>query len=76
MFDTFQETSETLTLNGEYENFMTTTIKTTAGCIPNKSRAKCSVPWESVAVRGKGDNVNEASLLNKRNIKNTKLQKT
>ena len=50
--DIFQETSEKHTLNDEYENF-NTHIEAAAKCILTKSRAKCRVLWDTIAVREK-----------------------
>ena len=63
--DTLQETSERHTLNDEYENCYYT-YRSSSWCIPTKPRAKCTILWESIAVRGGGG---KASLLNKRNKK-------
>ena len=40
-----------------------------AECMPTKPRAKCRVPWDSVAVMKKQDNMKKASLLNQINPK-------
>ena len=45
-FDSLQETSERLTLNDEYENFITTHIEVAAECILIKPRAKSRVQFE------------------------------
>ena len=50
-------------------------IEATAECITTKTRAKCRVPLESIAVREKQDNMKKESLLNKRNSTNTITQK-
>ena len=52
-FDTPWVTSEKYTLNDEYENFVLTYIEAALKCIPTKSRAKCRVPWEVIAIREK-----------------------
>ena len=44
-------------------------------CIPTKLRTKHRVPWETLAVRKKRDNVKTASLCNKRNPTNANAQK-
>ena len=38
-FDTLQETTETLTPNDEYENFVNVHLEAAAECIPTKQRA-------------------------------------
>ena len=43
------------TLNDEYEDFVTAHRKAAAECIPTKPRAKCSVPWEAIAITRKQD---------------------
>ena len=40
-----------------------------------KPKAKCTVPWETLAVRKKRDKVETASLCNKRNPTNANAQK-
>ena len=52
-FNTLQDTSERHTLNGEYENFVTTHIEEAAIYIPTKPKAKCRISWETIAVREK-----------------------
>ena len=50
------------------KNFVTTHTEATAGCITIKPKAKCTVPWESIAVREKRDNIfKKAFSFNKRN---------
>ena len=71
-FDTLQEISKTLTPNNKYENFINSHMETAAECIPTKSRAKHRVPWETLAVRKKQDNVKTATLWNIRNPTNAK----
>ena len=39
-FDALQKISEALTLNGEYENFVSAHMKVAAECIPTKLREK------------------------------------
>ena len=46
-FDAFQEISETLTLNDQYENFVSEDIEAAAECIPTKLRAKHRIPGET-----------------------------
>ena len=43
------------TLNDKYKNFVITNIEAAVKCIPTKARAKCRVPWESVAIWDKWD---------------------
>ena len=74
-FDRLQETSERHTPNDEYERFLTTHIETASKCVPSKGRLKCRVPWKSMAVREKRDNVQKTSILNKRNRTNANAQK-
>ena len=52
-FDTLEETSERLTPNDEYENFVTAHLEAATKCIPIKPRAKSRVPKESKAVQKK-----------------------
>ena len=61
-------------LNDEYENFVTTNVRTAAESIPTKPRAKCRILWGSIVVREKLDNMKEASLL-KRNSTNANVLK-
>ena len=63
--DILQKISERHTVNDEYENFVTTHIEAAAECLPTKLRAKCRVPWESLVVRKKQDNIKKVSLLSK-----------
>ena len=67
--------SETLTPNDKYENFVNAHIEVEAECIPTKLRAKHWVPWETLAVKKKRDDVKTASLYNKRNPTNANAQK-
>ena len=64
-FDTLQEISETLTLNDEYENFINVHMEVAAECIPTKLKAKNRVPWETLAVKKKRDDVKTGSLCRK-----------
>ena len=73
--NTLQEISETLTPNDKYENFINAHMEAAAECIPTKLRAKHWVLWETLAVKKKRDNVETASLCNKRNPTNTNTQK-
>ena len=50
-FDILQKTSERLTSNEKYENFITTHLEATAEWLSTKPRVKCWVPLESKAVR-------------------------
>ena len=69
--DTLHEISKTYTSNDEYKNFITAD-KAAAKCISTKPRAKCKVPWETIAIREKWYNMKKASLLNERNPTNAK----
>ena len=60
-FDTLKWVSEIHTLNEEYENFVSAHMEAVEECITNKARAKHKVPWETLAVRKKQDNVKIAS---------------
>ena len=51
----------------EYESFVNAHLKAGEECIPTKLRAKHRVPWETLAVCIKRDNMKTASLCNKRN---------
>ena len=50
-------------------------MKAAAECIPTKPRAKCKVPWKTLTVRKKCDNMKTAPLCNKRNPTNANIQK-
>ena len=52
-FDTHQDTSERHSSNEEYENFVTTHKEAAFECITTKPRAKCRIPWKSIAIREK-----------------------
>ena len=67
-FNTLQGISETQTSNDEYENFVTAHMEVAAECILTKPRAKCKVPWESIIVRKKQDNMKIASLIKKKQL--------
>ena len=75
IFDTLQKISETHTPNDKYENFITAHTGAAAECILIKPRARCRVPWESLVVRKKWENMKIASLLNKRNPTNASTPK-
>ena len=66
-FDTLQEISERHTPNDEYKNFITALIEMVAECTLTKSRAKCRVPRESIAVYKKKqwDDMKKEYLLHK-----------
>ena len=74
-FDAQQKISEIFTPNDEYENFVKAHVEVATECIPTKLRAKHRVPWETLAVKKKHDNVKTASLCNKRNPTNANAQK-
>ena len=74
-FDALQEISETLTPNDEYENFVNAHMEAAAKSIPTKLRAKHRVPWETLVVKKKRNNVKTASLFKKRNLTNDNVQK-
>ena len=63
-FFALQEISETLAPNDEYENFVHANMEAAVECILNKQRAKHRVPWETLTVRKKRDNVKTVSLCN------------
>ena len=69
--DTLQEIFDWHTPNNEYENFVTNNIKAAAECIQTKPKPKCRVRWETIAFKKKWENMQKASLLNKRNPTNT-----
>ena len=46
-FDAFQEVSETVTPNDEYENFVNAYIEAAVECILTKLRTKYRVSWET-----------------------------
>ena len=70
-----QETTETNTLNDEYENFVNAHLEAAEECIPTKQRTKSRVPWETLAVRKKHADVNTASKCNRKNPTNTNALK-
>ena len=74
-FDALQEISEIQTLNEEYENFVNTRIETELQCIPTKLSAKHRVPWKTLAIKKKRDDVKTASLCNRRKPTNANAQK-
>ena len=63
--------------NDEYENVVPVHMEAAAECIPTKAKAKCRVPWESLVVWEKRDNLKKASLLKKirRNSKCQRIEK-
>ena len=74
-FDTLQEIPETPTVNDEYENFVNAHLEAAELCIPTKQRAKPRVPWETLVVRKKHEDVKIGSLHNKRIPTNINTQK-
>ena len=74
-FHSLQEISETLTLNDEYENFVNAHVEAAVEWIQTKLRTKHRVPWKTLAVKKKRDDVKTASLCNKRNPTNSNAQK-
>ena len=66
-----QEISETL----NYENFVNDHTEAAAECIQTKPKAKHKLPWDTLGVRKKQDNVKTASLCSKRNSANVNAQK-
>ena len=74
-FDALQEISETLTPSDKYENFVNACMEAEAECIPTKLRAKHRVPWETLAVKKKQDNVKTAFQCNKKNPTNANTRK-
>ena len=52
--------SEAFTPNDEYENLVNAHMEIAAECIPAKLRPKHRVPWETLAVRKKRDNIKTA----------------
>ena len=61
-FDTLQKTFKRLIANDEFENIVTTDKEAAAECIPTKPRAKCSVLWESIALRVKEDSMKTTNV--------------
>ena len=51
--DTLLETFETFTSNDKYKNFVTTHIDVAGECIRTKTRDKCRVLLEAIAIREK-----------------------
>ena len=74
-FDALQEISKTLTPNDEYENFFNAHMKTVVECIPTKLRAKRWIPWETLTVQTKRDNVKTVYLYNKSHFPMPTLRK-
>ena len=56
-------------------NIVNARTEAAAECIPTKPRAKTNVPWETLAVRKKSEDVKTASLCNKRDPININAQK-
>ena len=73
--DVLKEISETLTPNDEYGKFVNAHRETTGECIPTKLRARHRVSRETLAVMKKRDDVETASLCNRRNPTNINAQK-
>ena len=69
-FDALQEKTETRIPNDEYENFVNAHLEVAAECIPTKQRAKPRVPWETLAVRKKREDMKTASKCNRKNSTN------
>ena len=64
------------TSNEEYKSFDHAYMEATAvECLPIKLRAKHRVPWETLAVKKKRDNVKTTCLCNNRNPTNANDQK-
>ena len=61
-YDTLQEISERHTPNNEYENFLDAHTEAIAECKPTIPRAKCRVPWKSIAVREKLHNMEKSII--------------
>ena len=64
------EISEKHAPNDEYENFVTSQTGAAIECIPTKPRAEYWVPWESLIIWKKWDNMKIACVLDKRNSEN------
>ena len=61
--------------NDEYENFINAHMEVAAEYRPMKLRTKPRVPWETLTVRKKRDNMKTTSFCNKRNPTNANAQK-
>ena len=72
----FEALPETPPPNDEYENFVNADMETVAEYIPTELRAKHRVPWETIKVKKKCDNVKTVSLCNKRNLLIPALRKS
>ena len=70
-FDALKEISEALPPNDEYDNFVNAHIEPAAECILIKHR----VPWETLAVKKKRDNMKTVFPCHKRNPSNANGQK-
>ena len=57
------ETSERHTPNDKYENFIAAHLEAVPKCIQTKTRAKCRVPWESVAVKEEWNDMKTVTLI-------------
>ena len=66
-FDALEGKSETHTPNDEHENFVSAHLEAVAECMPTKQRTKPTVPWETLAVRGKRADVKTASKCDRKN---------
>ena len=76
-FDALQEKTETLTpKNDEYENFVNAHLEVAEEYTPTKQRTKSRVPWKTLAVREKRENVKTASKCNRKNPNALKLKKS
>ena len=73
-FDALQKT-EIRTPNDEYENFVNAHLEAATKCIPTKHRTKTRVPWETLAVREKREDVITASKFNRKNPTNANALK-
>ena len=69
-YDAVQVQTKTLSLNEEYENFVNAHQEAATEFIPTKQRTKYRVPWETLAVREKRENVKTASKCNRKNPTN------
>ena len=69
-FDALQEKTETHTPNHKYENFVNAHLEAA-----NKQRAKLRVPWETLAIRKKGEDIKTASKCNRKNPTSTNALK-
>ena len=69
-FDTLQEKTVTRTPNDEYENFVNAHLEAAT-----KHRTKSRVPWETLAVKEKREDVKTASKCNRKNPTNANALK-